>query len=70
MRSLGPDGETLQYNLQTEGGTSGSPVYYLWGREDEAMQASVVETRIVGVHVSGFSGTLNQGCRLTQRKIA
>jgi V8-like Glu-specific endopeptidase/N-acetyl-anhydromuramyl-L-alanine amidase AmpD/uncharacterized protein YycO len=70
VRSLGADGETLQYNLQTEGGTSGSPVYYLWGREDEAQQATVIETRIVGVHVSGFSGTLNQGCRLTQRKIA
>jgi V8-like Glu-specific endopeptidase/uncharacterized protein YycO len=70
VRSLGEGGETLQYNLQTEGGTSGSPVYYVWGRADEQQQVSAIETRVVGVHVSGFSNTLNQGCRLTQAKIA
>jgi V8-like Glu-specific endopeptidase len=60
---------TFQNNLQTEPGNSGSPVFYVWGREDEETQTSVLETRLVGVHVSGFSKTLNQGCRLTEDKI-
>lgn len=70
VRSLGEDGETLQYNLQTEKGASGSPVYYLWGREDEQEQMSVPELRVVGVHVAPLSSTLNNACRLTASKIA
>ncbi len=61
---------TFQYNLQTLAGASGSPVYYVWGREDEQRQMSVIEVHLVGVHVSAFSGSLNQGCRLTDDKIA
>jgi V8-like Glu-specific endopeptidase/N-acetyl-anhydromuramyl-L-alanine amidase AmpD len=64
--------ETLQYNLQTEPGASGSPVYYLWGREDEERQMSVLEYRVVGVHVASSSDqpkTLNRACRLTEAKI-
>ena len=61
--------QTFQYNLQTLHGASGAPVYYAWGREDEQQQMSVVELRIVGVHVAPFSGTLNESCRLTDDKI-
>jgi V8-like Glu-specific endopeptidase len=63
---------TLEYNLQTEPGTSGAPVYYLWTREDEERQQSVLETRVIGVHVDRSTtapGTLNQACRLTADKI-
>jgi len=62
--------ETFTYNLQTLHGASGAPVYYVWAREDDVRQQSVLETRLVGVHVSPFSGTLNRGCRLTDAKIA
>ncbi|HEY0405903.1 MAG TPA: N-acetylmuramoyl-L-alanine amidase [Pyrinomonadaceae bacterium] len=60
---------TFQYNLQTEPGNSGSPVYYLWGYEDEQKQMSVSDIRIVGVHASSYNDNLNQGCRLTAAKI-
>ncbi len=63
------DDETFQYNLQTLAGASGGPVYYAWAREDEQRQMSVVELHLVGVHVAAFSGTLNNGCRLTDAKI-
>jgi V8-like Glu-specific endopeptidase len=77
IRKLSDNMECFEYNLQTEGGSSGSPVFYLWGREDEELKMSVLETRIVGVHTSigwdeerqTFSRTLNEGCRLTQAKI-
>jgi V8-like Glu-specific endopeptidase/N-acetyl-anhydromuramyl-L-alanine amidase AmpD len=62
--------ETFQYNLQTLHGASGAAVYYLWAREDDVRLQSVLETHLVGVHVSGFSDTLNQGCRLTDAKVA
>lgn len=61
--------ETFQYNLQTLAGASGAPVYYAWVREDDERQMSVVELHLVGVHVSGFSDSLNSGCRLTDDKI-
>ena len=70
IRLLSDSGETVLYNLQTEGGNSGSPVYYVTAREDEQRQQSVLETRVVGVHVSSDSKILNQGCRLTADKIA
>ncbi len=62
--------ETFTYNLQTLHGASGAAVYYVWAREDDVKRASVLETHLVGVHVSGFSDTLNRGCRLTDAKIA
>jgi len=63
--------ETFQYNLQTLPGGSGAAVYYVWAREDDQRQQSVLETHLVGVHVSGGdSKTLNRGCRLTDAKIA
>lgn len=70
IRLLNDSGETVLYNLQTEGGNSGSPVYYVTVREDEERQQSVLETRVIGVHVSSDSKILNQGCRLTADKIA
>jgi V8-like Glu-specific endopeptidase len=62
--------ETFTYNLQTLHGASGAAVYYVWAREDDERRQSVLETHLVGVHVSGLSNTLNQGCRLTDDKIA
>jgi len=62
--------ETFRYNLQTLHGASGAAVYYVWAREDDVRQQSVLETHLVGVHVAPFSDTLNEGCRLTDAKIA
>ncbi len=45
--------ETFQYNLQTLHGASGAAVYYVWAREDDQRQQSVLETHLVGVHVFG-----------------
>jgi V8-like Glu-specific endopeptidase len=70
IRQLNDSRETVLYNLQTAPGNSGSPVFYVTVREDDERQQSVLETRIVGVHISSDSKTLNQGCRLTEAKIA
>jgi V8-like Glu-specific endopeptidase len=70
IRMLNDSGETVLYNLQTEPGNSGSPVYYVAAREDDERQQSVLETRVVGVHLSSDSKVFNQGCRLTAAKIA
>jgi V8-like Glu-specific endopeptidase len=59
----------LRYNLQTEPGNSGSPVFYYWGYEDESRQMSVQDIRLVGVHTSSAGASLNECCRLTQDKI-
>ncbi|HEY3058157.1 MAG TPA: N-acetylmuramoyl-L-alanine amidase, partial [Chloroflexota bacterium] len=60
---------TFEYNLQTEPGNSGSPVYYVWAREDDVRRQSVLESHLVGVHVAGFDERLNRACRLTDDKI-
>ena len=72
IRLLSDSGEVFMYNLQTEGGTSGSPVYYMVARDDEARQQCVLETHLIGVHVDFVPGStiLNEGCRLTADKIA
>jgi len=72
IRLLSDSGEVFMYNLQTEGGTSGSPVYYVVARDDEARQQCVLETHLIGVHVDFVQGSniLNEGCRLTADKIA
>jgi V8-like Glu-specific endopeptidase len=61
--------ETFEYNLQTEPGNSGSPVFYVTDYEDDTRRVSVMDIRIVGVHVSSFDPALNRGCRLTADKI-
>jgi hypothetical protein len=60
---------TFHYNLQTQGGTSGSPVFYVWTEEDEVQRASVMRSILVGVHISAYDEVVNQGCRLTEEKI-
>ncbi|MBX3086006.1 MAG: N-acetylmuramoyl-L-alanine amidase [Anaerolineae bacterium] len=73
IREISPNGEVYYYNLQTEPGASGSPVYQLWAREDDERQQSVLELRIVGVHIAGEESghpNLNRACRLTESKIA
>ncbi len=70
MRELGDNAEVMLYNLQTTGGTSGAPVFYITGYEDEARQQSVSDIRVIGVHVSSGHDNLNEGCRLTAAKIA
>ncbi|MCF7220879.1 N-acetylmuramoyl-L-alanine amidase [Marilutibacter chinensis] len=61
IRSL-PTDETFDYDLQTLGGTSGSPVY--WIEEGANPQA-----HMVGVHVAAHSETTNLGCRITPAKL-
>jgi hypothetical protein len=70
VRSLSDSGDILRYNLQTTGGTSGAPVFYLQGAEDTARQMSIGNLRVVAVHVDKDTPTLNQACRLTRAKIA
>jgi V8-like Glu-specific endopeptidase/N-acetyl-anhydromuramyl-L-alanine amidase AmpD len=70
VRELSETGEVMRYNLQTTGGTSGSPVFYMHGYEDEQRQMSIGDLRVVAVHVASASSTLNQACRLTRSKIA
>ncbi len=71
IRMLSDNGELFFYNLHTEQGTSGSPVYYVTAYDDPVRQMSVLEIRIIGVHVSRYpqDDRLNRGCRLTQDKI-
>lgn len=62
IRSL-PSDETFDYDLQTLGGTSGAPVYWLEG-------GSAPQAHLVGVHVAAHSATTNLGCRITPAKLA
>lgn len=62
VRSL-PSEETFDYDLQSLGGTSGSPVYYIEAGDAPRMH-------MVGVHVAGHSETTNLGCRITAGKLA
>ena len=62
IRSL-PTDETFDYDLQSLGGTSGSPVYYIENGDSP-------RTHMVGVHVAGHSDTTNLGCRITPAKLA
>lgn len=55
--------ETFGYDIQTLGGASGSPVYWI---ED----AGIPIAHLVGVHVAGDTDQTNRGCRLTDAKIA
>lgn len=68
-RELSADGHLISYNLQTTGGSSGAPVFYVANIEDEAAQQSRVEYRAIGVHVALQDQHYNRGCRLTQAKI-
>jgi N-acetyl-anhydromuramyl-L-alanine amidase AmpD/V8-like Glu-specific endopeptidase len=70
VREVSNNLEIIFYNLQTTGGTSGSPVYYITAYEDEARQQSVQSIRVIGVHVDLATDRLNQGCRLSTAKIA
>ncbi|WP_242113298.1 N-acetylmuramoyl-L-alanine amidase, partial [Luteimonas aquatica] len=58
-----PSEDTFTYDLQTLGGTSGSPVYWI-------EQGASPRAHVVGVHVDEFDDTTNLGCRLTPTKIA
>jgi V8-like Glu-specific endopeptidase len=60
IRSL-PTDETFDYDLQTLGGTSGAPVY--WIEDGQRPRA-----HLVGVHVAAHSETTNLGCRITAAK--
>lgn len=62
IRSL-PTDETFDYDLQTLGGTSGSPVYWL-------ESGALPRAHMVGVHVAAHSDTTNLGCRITAGKLA
>ncbi|WP_115560188.1 papain-like cysteine protease family protein [Xanthomonas arboricola] len=58
-----PTDDTFAYDVQSLGGTSGSPVYYI--DTTEAPRAHVV-----GVHVAQHDATTNLGCRMTDAKLA
>ncbi len=59
-----PTDETFSYNIQTLGGTSGSPVYWI---EDTGAGP---QAHMVGVHVAAHDATTNLGCRVTPNKLA
>ncbi len=59
-----PTDETFSYNIQTLGGTSGSPVYWI---EDTGAGP---QAHMVGVHVAAHDATTNLGCRITANKLA
>ncbi|MEQ1513754.1 MAG: N-acetylmuramoyl-L-alanine amidase [Lysobacteraceae bacterium] len=59
-----PSDETFSYNIQTLGGTSGSPVYWI---EDTGAGP---QAHMVGVHVAAHDATTNLGCRVTANKLA
>ena len=59
-----PTDETFSYNIQTLGGTSGSPVYWI---EDTGAGP---QAHMVGVHVAAHDATTNLGCRITSAKLA
>ncbi|MDQ3287065.1 MAG: trypsin-like peptidase domain-containing protein [Pseudomonadota bacterium] len=61
IRSL-PTEETFDYDLQSLGGTSGSPVYWIEGGDQP-------RAHMVGVHVAAHSETTNLGCRITAGKL-
>lgn len=63
IRSL-PTEETFSYNIQTLGGTSGSPVYWI---EETTAGA---QAHMVGVHVAAHDNTTNLGCRITPGKLS
>ncbi|MCB0208140.1 MAG: trypsin-like peptidase domain-containing protein [Anaerolineae bacterium] len=69
IRGVSDSLELIQYNLQTEPGNSGSPVFYITGVEDPVQQMSIPVFSVIGVHISGFDESLNQACRLSQAKI-
>ena len=60
IRTL-PSDETFDYDLQTLGGTSGSPVYWI-------EEGATPRAHMVGVHVAAHSATTNLGCRMTAAK--
>lgn len=62
IRELPTDG-TFAYDLQTLGGTSGAPVYWI---EDGPQPRA----HMVGVHVAANDNRTNLGCRITQEKLA
>lgn len=62
IRDIPTDG-TFAYDLQTLGGTSGSPVYWI----EEGAQP---RAHMVGVHVAANDNRTNLGCRITQEKLA
>ena len=51
--------DTIRYSIPTDGGSSGGPVFLSKG-----------DPRVVAIHVKGPFGNLNEGTRLTDRKIA
>ena len=69
VRDVSQNLELIRYNLQTEQGSSGSPVFYITGVEDEQQRMSVPVFPIIGVHTSPYDDQLNEGCRLSEAKI-
>jgi N-acetyl-anhydromuramyl-L-alanine amidase AmpD/V8-like Glu-specific endopeptidase len=69
VRELSPSGEIMRYNLQTEKGNSGSPVFYLFGYEDHERRMSVQDYSLVAVHSASHDVQYNQACALSSSKI-
>lgn len=62
IRELPPGDGTFSYDIQTLGGASGSPVYWI-------EQTTPPQAHMVGVHIAGHSDTTNLGCRITTEKL-
>ncbi|HPG22719.1 MAG TPA: trypsin-like peptidase domain-containing protein [Amaricoccus sp.] len=68
IRAISNNGENVDYNLQTRGGNSGSPVFAHFTKESAG--GEMPETiPVMGVHVAGESTTLNRGVLLSPDKI-
>lgn len=68
VHEMSVDGQHIVYNLQTTGGTSGSPVVCLVdGGDPDSWSGSA---RVIGVHADAHTPNRNIGVRLTQEKIS
>ena len=71
IRWISDSNEVYGYNLQTERGASGAPVFYFSAYEDPEQRMSVQTIPIIGVHVAAGpipEPKLNRVCRLTEAK--
>ena len=66
VRAISADMENFDYNLQTRGGNSGSPVFAHFTNTSSEMPENIP---VMGVHVAGKSNTLNRGVLLNPDKI-
>lgn len=70
IRDFSHNNEQFSYRNFTEGGSSGGPVYYVSGFEDDEVKMSVINLPVVAVNVAEVGRDHNIGCVLNTNKIA